>query len=157
MWGRGVNYLGMISISEREEDSTNILVQRLENIDESLLMNTMTIWKLCWLRLCLEWIAASYCVERLYLFCATMTGLNCFESWNAGSNIWAFNMRWKNKSKIQQTKIHYFLFRSPTKSFAQFSVIFVPSKIEEGYRGGHIVHEDSKHLGHNHNNQSIFE
>jgi len=78
-----------------------------------------------------------------------MTGLNCFE-WNAGSNIWAFNMRWRNELNIQQTKIPYFLFRSPT-SFAQFSVIFVLNKIEDEYRQlsrrAHR-HEDSKHLGH---------
>ena len=103
-----------------EKGSQNTLVQRLENLDESLLMNTMVYYSIS--RSCcascdcaVEWTAAS-CVERIYLFCdATMTGLYCFE-WKVGSNIWSFKMRGtnkRNKSNMQQTRIHYFLFRSP--------------------------------------------
>ena len=56
----------------------NALVQRLDNIHESLFMNTMADdSKLGVQQLCLEGIAAS-CVERFYLFCvrAAMTGLH---------------------------------------------------------------------------------
>jgi len=119
-------------------------------IHESLFMNEHHGWLFQFG----SWCAGCDCAWRN---CSELCGKSililCYLDWiewNAGSNIWAFNMRWKNKSNIQQNKIPCFFFRSPT-SFAKFNVIFVLSKIEDedsGYRGGHIVHEDSKHLGH---------
>ena len=57
-------------------------MQRLDNVDKSLLMKTMADYfqygSCAGCGCAVERIAAS-CVERLYLFCTTMTGLHCFE------------------------------------------------------------------------------
>jgi len=151
IWGWYPSYLWM------RRGFHNALVQRLDTFTNLCSWtNTMADYSILEVDVLvatvLGGIAASW-VEWIYLFCATWTELNSTEL-NRTPDLISEHSTWSER--ISQT---YNKLKFPSSSLDRLRALCnsveysysVRSKTKiDGYRGGRIVHEDSKHLGHYH-------